>query len=84
VLLGRGGDSPAATSLARHDNVSRSHATVSVTSAGQASVRDEHSTNGTFVNGQRADPGQDLPLLDGDTLRLASDVAATVHHGSAR
>jgi hypothetical protein len=79
VLLGRDGASPAAAPLARHDNISRRHATVTVTGAGQAIVRDEHSTNGTFVNSKRAAPGQDLPLRDGDTLRLASDVTATVH-----
>lgn len=78
LLLGRGLSSPVAAHLAGHDNVSRHHATVTVGENGQADVLDEDSTNGTFVNDKQAARGQRVPLRDGDILRLASDVAATI------
>ncbi|MCX5208766.1 FHA domain-containing protein [Kitasatospora sp. NBC_00240] len=74
LLLGR---APAARTtsglLERYDNVSRQHATVGLEPDGTAWVRDEHSTNGTFVNGRPADAGARTPLRDGDELRLAAD-----------
>ncbi|MEV4428204.1 FHA domain-containing protein [Streptomyces sp. NPDC049602] len=74
LLLGR---APAAHTtrglLERHDNVSRQHATVGLEPDGTAWVRDEHSTNGTFVNGSPIGPGVRTPLRDGDVLRLAAD-----------
>ncbi|WP_441249536.1 FHA domain-containing protein [Kitasatospora sp. McL0602] len=74
LLLGR---APAAHTthglLERYDNVSRQHATVGLEPDGTAWVRDEHSTNGTFVNGSPASPGARTPLRDGDVLRLAAD-----------
>jgi hypothetical protein len=79
LLLGRDPqESLVAAAFARFENVSRRHATVSVDDAGQASVRDEHSTNGTWVNGDRVLPGVDVRLADGDNLRLAADVTAEV------
>ena len=59
-------------------NVSRRHATVVVDDSGHATIRDEHSTNGTFVNGDRVLPGTGVRLADGDTVRLAGDVTAEV------
>ena len=44
--------------------------------AGHATIRDEHSTNGTFVNGDRVLPGIAVRLADGDLVRLAGDVTA--------
>nr|WP_223243004.1 FHA domain-containing protein [Streptomyces sp. CBMA123] len=74
LLLGR---APAAHTtqglLERYDNVSRHHATVGLEPDGTAWVRDEHSTNGTFVNGSPACAGARTPLRDGDVLRLAAD-----------
>ncbi|WP_051731701.1 FHA domain-containing protein [Kitasatospora phosalacinea] len=74
LLLGR---APAAGAtrglLERHDNVSRRHATVGLEPDGTAWVRDEHSTNGTFVNEVPAVAGARTPLRDGDVLRLAAD-----------
>ncbi len=79
VLLGRDPEeSLVAAAFAQFDNVSRRHATVTVDDAGHASVRDEHSTNGTFVNGDRVLSGVDVRLADGDRLRLAADVTADV------
>ncbi|MGW4891969.1 FHA domain-containing protein [Kitasatospora sp. NPDC004240] len=74
LLLGR---APAAHTtrglLERYDNVSRQHATVGLEPDGTAWVRDEHSTNGTFVNGGPVSAGARTPLRDGDVLRLAAD-----------
>jgi hypothetical protein len=79
LLLGRDPqESLVAAAFARYENISRRHATVSVDDAGHATVRDEHSTNGTWVNGDRVLPGVDVRLADGDSLRLAADVSADV------
>ncbi|ROQ34863.1 FHA domain-containing protein [Streptomyces sp. PanSC19] len=79
LLLGR---APAAGAtrglLARHDNVSRRHATVGLEPDGTAWVRDEHSTNGTFVNGSPVGAGVRTPLRDGDVLRLAADCTLVI------
>jgi len=79
LLLGRDPqESLVAAAFARFENVSRRHATVSVDDAGHATVRDEGSTNGTWVNDDRVLPGVDVRLADGDNLRLAADVTAQV------
>jgi hypothetical protein len=79
LLLGRDpAASLVAAAFARFDNVSRRHATVSVDDAGHATIRDEHSTNGTFVNGDRVLPGLAVRLADGDQVRLAADVTGQV------
>jgi FHA domain/Double zinc ribbon len=79
LLLGRDPqESLVAAAFARFENVSRRHATVSVDDAGHATVRDEHSTNGTWVNDDRVLPGVDVRLADGDNLRLAADITAQV------
>ena len=79
LLLGRDPeDSLVAAAFAGYENVSRRHATVTVDDAGHATIRDDHSTNGTFVNGDRVLPGIGVRLADGDTVRLAADVSAEV------
>jgi FHA domain/Double zinc ribbon len=79
LVLGRDPEiSLVAAAFADHENVSRRHATVTVTDAGEATIRDEHSTNGTFVNGDRVVPGTEVRLADGDSVRLAADVTAGV------
>jgi len=51
VMLGRDpAESLVAAAFAQFDNVSRRHATVQVDDAGHATIRDENSTNGTYVN----------------------------------
>jgi pSer/pThr/pTyr-binding forkhead associated (FHA) protein len=80
LVLGRdAGQSPVAATFTRYDNVSRRHSTIWLDPAGAAWVRDERSTNGTFVNDQRLPPGSEAPLRDGDSLRLAADATGTVH-----
>ena len=79
LVLGRDPEeSLVAAAFASYDNVSRRHATVTVSDTGQATIRDEHSTNGTFVNGDRVLPGTEVRLVDGDSVRLAADVTAEV------
>jgi hypothetical protein len=79
LVLGRDpAESLVAAAFARYENVSRRHATVSVSDAGEATIRDEHSTNGTFVNGDRVLPGTDVSISDGDQVRLGADVTAEV------
>lgn len=79
LLLGRDPqESLVAAAFARFENVSRRHATVSVDDSGHATVRDENSTNGTWVNEDRVLPGVDVRLADGDSLRLAADITAQV------
>ena len=79
VLLGRDpAESLVAAAFARFDNVSRRHATVLVDDFGHASITDENSTNGTFVNDDRVLPGTEVRLVDGDRVRLAADVTGNV------
>jgi pSer/pThr/pTyr-binding forkhead associated (FHA) protein len=79
VLLGRDpAESLVAAAFDTCENVSRRHAMVTVDDSGRATIRDEHSTNGTFVNNDRLLPGTDIRLVDGDTVRLAADVTGKV------
>ena len=79
VNLGRDpAQSLVAAAFGQYDNVSRRHATVMVDDGGRASIRDEGSTNGTFVNGDRVLPGTEVRLVDGDRIRLAADVTGDV------
>jgi hypothetical protein len=79
VLLGRDpAESLVAAAFAHFDNVSRRHATVQVDDSGHASIRDENSTNGTYVNEDRVLPGAEVRLVDGDRVRLAADVTGSV------
>ena len=79
LLLGRDpGESLVAAAFARYDNVSRRHATITMDDGGHASIRAEHSTNGTYVNGDRVLPGTAVRLADGDIVRLGADVTAEV------
>jgi len=83
VPLGRDpASSPVARLFADRDNISRLHATVGVDENG-AWVRDENSLNGTYVNDVPVPPGSRMGLTEGDTLRLAADVTATVRVASA-
>src|SRR6202044_491099 len=79
LLLGRDpAESLVAAAFSQFDNVSRRHATVTVDDSGHATIRDEHSTNGTFVNGDRVLPGTSVRLPDGDSGRVGADVTADV------
>ena len=80
LLLGRDpAQSLVAAAFAHFDNVSRRHATVTVDDSGRAAIRDEGSTNGTFINDDRALPGNEVRLVDGDRVRLGADVTGEVY-----
>jgi diguanylate cyclase (GGDEF)-like protein len=53
-------------------SISRHHAVLIVRDQRPPVLRDEESTNGTFVNGRRLDPGEAVELADGDRLRFGS------------
>jgi hypothetical protein len=79
VLLGRDpGLCPMAALLERYGNLSRRHATVGVGDDGLAWIRDEDSTNGTFLDGRRLTPLRRVPLRADAALRLAADVPVRV------
>jgi len=77
LLLSRESTDRRLAGLRGKTNVSRCHATVGLAADG-AWVRDERSTNGTFVDGRRVAPEVIVKLADGAELRLASNVYATV------
>ncbi|MDN3353093.1 FHA domain-containing protein [Actinomadura sp. DC4] len=82
LVLGRDPvHSPVASAFSRFDNVSRRHATLGIDNSGQPWIRDERSTNGTFVNDRRLQPGEQASLRDGDSLRLAADARGQVRVG---
>ena len=79
VVLGRDpAESLVAAAFAGCENVSRRHATITVDDLGRATIRDEKSTNGTFVNGDRLPAGVDVRIVDGDVVRLAADINGAV------
>lgn len=70
AILGRDPDvSPHARILAAA-NISRRHATVGVDDGGQVWIRDEKSTNGTFVNEREIGSTPPTVLDAGDEVRL--------------
>ena len=82
LVLGRDPvHSPVASAFSRFDNVSRRHATLGIDNSGQPWIRDERSTNGTFVNDRRLQPGEQTSLRDGDSVRLAADARGQVRVG---
>jgi FHA domain len=79
LILGRDPvHSPVSGTFSRYDNVSRRHATLGMDQVGNAWIRDERSTNGTFVNDRRLQPGEQVGLREGDSVRLAADARAQV------
>lgn len=72
--------SPAAAVLALHDNVSRRHAEIRVDTAGDVTITDLGSLNGTYLDGRRLPPGQPTPLPGDALLRLARDATFEVSH----
>jgi pSer/pThr/pTyr-binding forkhead associated (FHA) protein len=81
ILLGRGDESPLRLALRRFDSISRRHATIGADADGTPWIRDEGSTNGTFVNGQQIPAGVKVPLPDGAVVRLGD--STDLHIGGA-
>ncbi len=71
ITIGRaipGQESPT-VDLSQDDSVSRHHAEIRWTPQGYVVV-DVGSTNGTWVNGERVEPQQPVPLRDGDRIAV--------------
>jgi predicted component of type VI protein secretion system len=77
LVIGRQADG--AGRLADDDEISRSHARVTLDASGFCAIEDLGSTNGTFVNGLRIAAPQ--TLFDGDTIELGG--TTLVVHGLA-
>jgi hypothetical protein len=78
IWIGRSPECGAiAAQISRYDNVGRLHA-VFLRREGEISVRDQYSTNGTYVNERRLEPGSPRQLRQGDVVRFAADLRATV------
>ena len=75
LIIGRG-EPPLADRLIGYPNVSRRHAVLTCDDG--VTVVDEHSTNGTTVNGRRIEPGRTIRLRDGDELGFGADLRAQV------
>ncbi|WP_433684952.1 FHA domain-containing protein [Nocardia sp. CA-119907] len=72
-------DSPLATRLGAFTDVSRRHATIGMTENGRAWIRDEGSSNGTFVNGKRIPHGYKVPLNGEVQIRLGFEYQLTAN-----
>ena len=72
--FGRGSD---ATMRFADDGLSRLHATV-YREGDRVWIVDENSSNGTFVNGQKAAPAG-TPLRNGDEVRIGNHTVLSVH-----
>lgn len=71
TTLGRSADSSFQIS---DITVSRQHAFLSVDEIGTVYLRDDGSTNGTFVNGKRVTAYRQVSLNDGDRIQLGTSV----------
>ena len=63
--------------LASYNTVSRQHAVVSL-AAGEWTVRDLRSTNGTYLNGARLAEGETKPINDGDRIGFSQSLQVEV------
>lgn len=54
------------------------HATVQLFKGGNVFVKDEHSTNGTFVDGRRLNPGERVQVRPGQSIRLSQHLELTL------
>jgi hypothetical protein len=79
LLIGR--HAQGAGRLAEDEELSRSHARISVDSAGSCGIEDLGSTNGTFVNGLRIVAPH--PLTEGDTTEMGATTLAVRSLASA-
>jgi pSer/pThr/pTyr-binding forkhead associated (FHA) protein len=64
-------------------SVSRRHALLT-NHGGQWFVSDLHSSRGTWRNGERLPPGQDVPIAEGDRLQVGESILELVMRPMAR
>lgn len=58
--------------VANNNAVSRIHADI-ITKNNCCFVKDENSTNGTYINGNRLNPNKEVQIFDGDIVTFAND-----------
>ena len=58
--------------ISDNSSVSRTHAALKSKGDG-VYIEDMHSTNGTFLNGSRVNPGEERRVRDGDVIRIANE-----------
>ena len=58
--------------VANNNAVSRIHADI-ITRNNCYFVKDENSTNGTYVNGNRLSPNEEVQVFDGDIITFANE-----------
>ena len=79
VMLGRDRDaSPFAAALKYDDLVGRQHAIIEYRAGGQVLIWDRYSTNGTVVNGQELQPGEERTLAEKDQIRIGETAIVRV------
>ncbi|MCX4094968.1 FHA domain-containing protein [Nocardia sp. alder85J] len=83
VVLGRG-DGPLMPQLEHLIEVSRFHATIWMDENDQVWIRDDGSTNGTFVNGEQIDPNTPVPLEGEVEIALGSSYRLVANFGEPR
>lgn len=54
------------------------HVTVQLFKGGNVFIKDEHSTNGTFVEGRRLNPGERVQVRPGQRIRLSQHLELTL------
>ncbi len=72
ITLGRDSEN---TIVINEENISRQHARL-IRSGTQWEVEDNHSKNGTFLNGKRLQSGRRYPIQITDELKLASHIVS--------
>jgi hypothetical protein len=80
LLIGRDPSSPLSPRLNLYPNISRQHAHFRV-SDGVVFLCDLNSVNGTYLNGQRLPPDQEVEIRPGMTVRFASNLSVKVVGG---
>ncbi len=58
--------------VANNNAISRIHADI-ITKNNSFFVKDENSTNGTYVNGNRLTPNEEVQVFDGDIITFANE-----------
>jgi RNA polymerase subunit RPABC4/transcription elongation factor Spt4 len=81
LLIGRDLSSPLSPHLNLYPNISRQHAHFRVSDSA-VFLCDLNSVNGTYLNGQRLAPDQEVEIRPGMTIRFASNLSVKVVGGN--
>ena len=60
--------------VTKNNTVSRSHVVAHKKSDGSLTIEDNDSKNGTFIDGERLEPHEEMKLKDGMSLRMSNEV----------